>query len=112
MQSIYWNDGDTQPKLGYNTIWWQRYHFLFQHLIQVQLRITVVNWSMFWLFCSNGELDPWSAGGVLHTVKASLPAVVIPNAAHHLDLRAKNDGDTRDVERARQAEIDFITKLL
>lgn len=61
---------------------------------------------------SNGELDPWSAGGVLHTVKASLPAVVIPNAAHHLDLRAKNDGDTRDVERARQAEIDFITKLL
>ena len=64
------------------------------------------------VICSNGELDPWSAGGVLHTVKSSLPAMVIPNAAHHLDLRAKNDGDTRDVERARQAEIAFITELL
>ena len=62
--------------------------------------------------CSNGQLDPWSAGGVLKTLTNDLPAVLIPNAAHHLDLRARNYGDTREVERARQAEMQFIERLL
>ena len=62
--------------------------------------------------CSNGQLDPWSAGGVLNTLTKDLPAQVIPNAAHHLDLRAKNDADTRDLERARQNEMQFISGLL
>lgn len=61
---------------------------------------------------SNGQLDPWSAGGVLTTLTSELPAVLIPNAAHHLDLRAHNDGDTKDVERARSEEIAFIAKLI
>ena len=64
------------------------------------------------VICSNGQLDPWSAGGVLETLTDDLPAVVIPNAAHHLDLRARNDADTLGVIHARQKELDFIEKLL
>ena len=64
------------------------------------------------VICSNGQLDPWSAGGVLETLASDLPAVLIPNAAHHLDLRAKNDEDPSQVIRARQKEIQFIRGLL
>ena len=62
--------------------------------------------------CSNGQLDPWSAGGVLKTLASDLPAELIPNAAHHLDLRASNEKDTADVVRARENEMLFIAKLL
>lgn len=61
---------------------------------------------------SNGQFDPWSAGGVLHNVTDKLPAVVIPNAAHHYDLRAENEYDTPDVRHARGKEVEFISSLL
>lgn len=64
------------------------------------------------VICSNGQLDPWSAGGVLTTLTSDLPAVYIPNAAHHLDLRARNDGDTLSVILAREKETEFIRGLL
>lgn len=64
------------------------------------------------VICSNGQLDPWSAGGVLTTLTSDLPAVYIPNAAHHLDLRARNDGDILSVILAREKETEFIRGLL
>lgn len=67
---------------------------------------------VIWFGYSNGQLDPWSAGGVLETLTSDLPAVLIPNAAHHLDLRAKNPADTIDVVEARDAEKSFIGKLI
>lgn len=36
---------------------------------------------------SNGELDPWKAGGVTSYVSLDLPVYVIRGGAHHLDLR-------------------------
>lgn len=61
---------------------------------------------------SNGLLDPWSGGGVLHSVSDSLVAVVIPNGAHHLDLRAATPEDPPEVKAARQLEMQFVSKWI
>lgn len=52
---------------------------------------------------SNGELDPWMAGGVTSWTNIYTPFYVIKNAAHHLDLRLPVDSDNgTDVEFVRQ----------
>lgn len=38
------------------------------------------------IFFSNGNLDPWSAGGVLNDVNDKIMAVIIENGAHHLGI--------------------------
>ncbi|OWF46619.1 lysosomal Pro-X carboxypeptidase-like [Mizuhopecten yessoensis] len=59
---------------------------------------------------SNGLLDPWSSGGVLKSISPSLTAFVIPNGAHHVDLRSSNPGDTPDITKTRLAEEYIIHK--
>jgi len=61
---------------------------------------------------SNGELDPWRAGGVLTNYSDSLVAIVIPGAAHHLDLRGSNPEDPLSVTLARQQETALIRNWL
>lgn len=62
---------------------------------------------------SNGELDPWKAGGV-----TSLPdndqclTLLIENSAHHLDLRLPNEADPSTVTEARQTEMEWIAKFI
>ena len=58
---------------------------------------------------SNGLLDPWSGGGVLKTISKTLVAVVIPNGAHHLDLRSHNAADPASVKAARELEMKHIS---
>lgn len=85
------------------------------HTLTYSLGTTRLNYSYccgILVIHSNGQLDPWSAGGVQVTLKPSLPAVLIHNAAHHLDLRASNDQDPGDVIRARQSERSFISGLI
>ncbi|XP_033211704.1 lysosomal Pro-X carboxypeptidase [Belonocnema kinseyi] len=53
---------------------------------------------------SNGLLDPWSSGGVLTNVSSSAVAIIIPEGAHHLDLRGKNPKDPFSVIQARNFE--------
>ncbi|KAK2101080.1 hypothetical protein P7K49_022428 [Saguinus oedipus] len=54
---------------------------------------------------SNGELDPWSGGGVTKDITDTLVAVTISEGAHHLDLRAKNALDPTSVLLARFLEV-------
>lgn len=56
---------------------------------------------------SNGELDPWRAGGLNKNVTAdgSGIALYIEAGAHHLDLRPPNDEDPATVTNARNVEM-------
>lgn len=61
---------------------------------------------------SNGLLDPWSGGGVLSNVSNEILAIVIPEGAHHLDLRSADPNDPASVKYARQFHIKSIKKWL
>lgn len=61
---------------------------------------------------SNGELDPWSTGGVTTTLSDSLPAIIIKQAGHHMDLFFSNPADTDDVIQARLFEVKTIQQWL
>lgn len=53
---------------------------------------------------SNGLLDPWSGGGVLRSKSNKITIIIIPDAAHHLDLRASHPNDPGSVRQARDME--------
>ena len=57
---------------------------------------------------SNGALDPWSGGGVLHNLTSSLRAVVIASGAHHIDLMFTDPADPADVTDARNQELHIL----
>ncbi|KAK6640761.1 hypothetical protein RUM44_012458 [Polyplax serrata] len=57
---------------------------------------------------SNGLLDPWTSGGVLKTRSKSIKIVLIPEAAHHLDLRPSNPADPDSVRKSRLLYQDLI----
>lgn len=61
---------------------------------------------------SNGGLDPWSGGGVTWNITDSLIAIVIPEGAHHLDLRASNPGDPKSVLQARALEVHYVKQWI
>lgn len=61
---------------------------------------------------SNGLRDPWSSGGVLTNISSSVVAVIIPDGAHHFDLRAQHPKDTFAVQEARQFHVRHISKWL
>ena len=63
---------------------------------------------------SNGLLDPWSSGGVLKSGSpgSGIVAVIIPEGAHHLDLRAANPADPVSVIQARKIERQWISKWI
>ncbi|CAG9817007.1 unnamed protein product [Phaedon cochleariae] len=61
---------------------------------------------------SNGLMDPWSSGGVLSNVSDRISAVIIPDAAHHFDLRGANANDPGSVREARRFHVKRIHKWL
>lgn len=61
---------------------------------------------------SNGELDPWQAGGVTFEVSKETTALYIEHSAHHLDLRLPNPADPQTVTDARQLETELIAKWI
>jgi len=61
---------------------------------------------------TNGDIDPWSSGGVLHSLGHSLPSILIKGGAHHYDLRARHPLDTKEVIHARQLAKMYIRKWI
>jgi lysosomal Pro-X carboxypeptidase len=62
---------------------------------------------------SNGELDPWHAGGVTKNITADTIALFIKGGAHHLDMRAPNPEDPvgpGSVTEARAVEAMYVKK--
>jgi len=60
---------------------------------------------------SNGLLDPWSSGSVLKS-SGSVYSIIIPEGAHHLDLRGSNPADPVSVISARKDEKKYIRKWI
>jgi len=60
---------------------------------------------------SNGLRDPWSSGGVTKNI-GDLVTVLIPEGAHHLDLRASNPLDPKSVIDARNIHKENIRKWI
>ncbi|ERE79438.1 lysosomal Pro-X carboxypeptidase-like protein [Cricetulus griseus] len=61
---------------------------------------------------SNGDLDPWSGGGVTKDITDTLVAINIPNGAHHLDLRASTAFDPSTVLLSRSLEVKHMKKWI
>ena len=61
---------------------------------------------------SNGDLDPWYAGGVTKFVSWNLPYQIIRGGAHHLDLRAPNAADIEDVIWVRRQHMDLMRQWI
>ena len=53
---------------------------------------------------TNGDLDPWRAGGLLHPIPGNdnITVQVLDGGAHHLELRLPNDADPDDVKEVRR----------
>ena len=63
------------------------------------------------LYITNGQLDPWRAGGIQHAPKGSPSSIVvrtIANGAHHLDLRPSNPDDPLSVVAVRNEQKEQI----
>lgn len=61
---------------------------------------------------SNGLLDPWSSGGVLGNISSKVAAVIIPDGAHHFDLRGTHPNDSESVVAARKFHMREIKRWL
>lgn len=61
---------------------------------------------------SNGELDPWQAGGITEKINDETIAIYIEHSAHHLDLRLPNEADPQTLTDARQTETEWIAKWI
>lgn len=57
---------------------------------------------------SNGDRDPWSAGGVLETLNPTLPSLIIHGACHHEDLRPAAATDSPILVETRRKELSII----
>lgn len=54
---------------------------------------------------TNGELDPWHVGGVLHSISGSSVALQVGRGAHHVDLMWSRMDDPRQLQAVRQEQV-------
>eukprot|EP00744_Colponema_vietnamica_P006118 GILI01008906.1.p1 GENE.GILI01008906.1~~GILI01008906.1.p1 ORF type:complete len:482 (-),score=132.71 GILI01008906.1:278-1624(-) len=61
---------------------------------------------------SNGNLDPWSSGGVHTTYSDSVVSIEIKDGAHHLDLRLPGPEDPQSLVEAREQEVKLLRQFI
>jgi hypothetical protein len=61
---------------------------------------------------SNGQHDPWSAGGVLCAPSPTTVSFLIPSAGHHLDLFFSTPEDSPSLRKARALEEKYIRRWI
>ena len=62
---------------------------------------------------TNGDLDPWRAGGVLYNfINDKVTVKVLKGAAHHLELREPNPADPQDVIDVRETIITLLKQWI
>jgi len=61
---------------------------------------------------SNGQFDPWQAGGVTFDVSKDTTPIYIEEGAHHLDLRGPNPADPPSIVLARKHETEHVAKWI
>jgi pimeloyl-ACP methyl ester carboxylesterase len=61
---------------------------------------------------SNGLLDPWHSGGILHNVSDTVKSYIIPDGAHHLDLFFTAPEDPPAVATVRRIEMEHVRDWL
>lgn len=57
-------------------------------------------------------MDPWSGGGVLRTNNNEIKVVIIPEGAHHIDLRGDDLVDPSSVKETRKFHTKQIKKWI
>jgi len=82
-----------------------------QHMAEVMYGLKKLQGASNIVF-SNGLLDPWSSGGILKNINPSVVALLIPEGAHHLDLRGHNIADPQSVFIVRKVEKEHIAKWI
>lgn len=78
----------------------------------VDMSHSYVFFFFFHFYASNGGLDPWRSGGVTESLSDSLIAILIPDGAHHLDLRFNNEYDPQSVLFTRKLEVMYFKKWI
>ncbi|XP_021899133.1 lysosomal Pro-X carboxypeptidase isoform X2 [Carica papaya] len=61
---------------------------------------------------SNGMQDPWSRGGVLKNISASIIALVTEKGAHHVDFRSATKDDPAWLKELRRREVEIIQRWI
>jgi len=54
---------------------------------------------------TNGDLDPWSSGGVRSNLSSSVLSLTVQGGAHHLDLMWSNSDDGLSVRQVREEQL-------
>lgn len=57
---------------------------------------------------SNGGFDPWARGGITESLSPELPAILIPEVGHHMDLFWARSDDPPSIIAARAAEMAWV----
>jgi lysosomal Pro-X carboxypeptidase len=73
--------------------------------------------SQNWDFASNiiftnGLLDPWSGAGLLRSFNKKIDVILIPEGAHHIDLRADDPLDPKSVRLVREFHLKKFRKWI
>lgn len=92
---------------------WQRYYNITPEDYDIIIRYNSSTLdSASNIIFSNGLLDPWSSAGILESTNEKISIIIIPDGAHHSDLKRAHPKDPPSVIEARKKEISIISRWI